>query len=212
MALNKKRISSKLSSNATESKVETTVTPTVETTATPETSITKEDFDALRSALDAIVKLASNNAEKIIELMRRLDESETKQLELEQKLEESVSKQDELEKRLEALSSEDEDEEDEDEDEEDEDEEDEDEDEEDEEDEDGEGYTPDDIDCMKTYKAFKKLDSKKQQAVIISVMKSLDMKGLKPDTIKTDKVVAFEVADTLTEPEYGFDVEELVKA
>ena len=65
---------------------------------------------------------------------------------------------------------------------------------------------------MKTYKAFKKLDSKKQQAVIISVMKSLDMKGLKPDTIKTDKVVAFEVADTLTEPEYGFDVEELVKA
>ena len=43
-------------------------------------------------------------------------------------------------------------------------------------------------------------------------MKSLDMKGLKPDTIKTDKVVAFEVADTLTEPEYGFDVEELVKA
>ena len=84
-------------------------------------------------------------------------------------------------------------------------------DEEDEEDEEDEGYTPDDIDCMKTYKAFKKLDSKKQQAVIISVMKSLDMQGLKPDTIKTDKVVAFEVADTLTEPEYGFDVEELVK-
>ena len=50
MALNKKRISSKLSSNATESKVETTVTPVVETTATPESSITKEDFDALRSA------------------------------------------------------------------------------------------------------------------------------------------------------------------
>ena len=189
MALNKKRISSKLSSNATESKVETTVTPVVETTATPECSITKEDFDALRSALDAIVKLSANNAEKIIELTRRLDESETKQSELEQKLEESVSKQSELEKRLEALS-----------------------DEEDEEDEEDEGYTPDDIDCMKTYKAFKKLDSKKQQAVIISVMKSLDMKGLKPDTIKTDKVVAFEVADTLTEPEYGFDVEELVKA
>lgn len=207
MALNKKRISSKLSSNATESKVEATVTPTVETTATPETSITKEDFDALRSALEAIVKLSANNAEKIIELTRRLDESETKQSELEKKLEGSVSKQEELEKRLEALSDEDdedeEDEEDEDEDEEDEDEED---------DEDDEGYTPDDIDCMKTYKAFKKLDSKKQQAVIISVMKSLDMKGLKPDTIKTDKVVAFEVADTLTEPEYGFDVEELVKA
>ena len=202
MALNKKRISSKLSSNATESKVETTVTPVVETTATPECSITKEDFDALKSALEAIVKLSADNAEKIIELTRRLDESETKQSELEQKLEESVSKQSELEKRLEALSD-DEDEDD---------EEDEDEDEEDEEDEDDEGYTPDDIDCMKTYKAFKKLDSKKQQAVIISVMKSLDMKGLKPDTIKTDKVVAFEVADTLTEPEYGFDVEELVKA
>ena len=198
MALNKKRISSKLSSNATESKVETTVTPVVETTATPECSITKEDFDALKSALEAIVKLSADNAEKIIELTRRLDESETKQSELEQKLEESVSKQSELEKRLEALSDDDE--------------EDEDEDEEDEEDEDDEGYTPDDIDCMKTYKAFKKLDSKKQQAVIISVMKSLDMKGLKPDTIKTDKVVAFEVADTLTEPEYGFDVEELVKA
>ena len=181
MALNKKRISSKLSSNATESKVETTVTPTVETTATPETSITKEDFDALRSALEAIVKLSSNNAEKIIELMRRLDESE-------KKLDESVSKQEELESKVEELEKrlEDEDEED-------------------------EGYTPDDIDCMKTYKAFKKLDSKKQQAVIISVMKSLDMQGLKPDTIKTDKVVAFEVADTLTEPEYGFDVEELVK-
>ena len=187
MALNKKRISSKLSSNATESKVETTVTPTVETTATPECSITKEDFDALKSALEAIVQLSTNNAERVIELARRLDESETKQSELEKKLEESVSKQAELEKRLEALS-----------------------DEEDEEDEE-EGYTPDDIDCMKTYKAFKKLDSKKQQAVIISVMRSLDMKGLKPDTIKTDKVVAFEVADTLTEPEYGFDVEELVK-
>ena len=183
MALNKKRISSKLSSNATESKVETTVTPTVETTATPETSITKEDFDALRSALEAIVKLSTANAEEIVELKRRLDESE-------QKLEESVSKQEELEKRLEALS---------------------DESEEDDEEDDEEGYTPDDIDCMKTYKAFKKLDSKKQQAVIISVMKSLDMKGLKPDTIKTDKIVAFEVADTLTEPEYGFDVEELVK-
>ena len=210
MALNKKRISSKLSSNSTESKVETTVTPTAETTVTQETSITKEDFDALRSALDAIVKLASNNAEKIIELMRRLDESETKQSELEQKLEESVSKQEELEKRLEALSegSDDEDEDNEDEDDEDEN----DEDEEDEDEDEEEGYTPDDIDCMKTYKAFKKLDSKKQQAVIISVMKSLDMKGLKPDTIKTDKVVAFEVADTLTEPEYGFDVEELVKA
>lgn len=194
MALNKKRISSKLSSNATESKVEATVTPTVETTATPECSITKEDFDALKSALEAIVQLSTNNAEKVIELARRLDESETKQSELEQKLEESVSKQAELEKRLEALSDEDEEEDEEDEDEED------------------EGYTPDDIDCMKTYKAFKKLDSKKQQAVIISVMKSLDMKGLKPDTIKTDKVVAFEVADTLTEPEYGFDVEELVKA
>ena len=200
MALNKKRISSKLSSNATESKVEATVTPTVETTATPETSITKEDFDALKSALEAIVKLSADNAEKIIELTRRLDESETKQSELEQKLEESVSKQAELEKRLEALSDDEDDEDDEDEDEDDEDEEEE------------EGYTPDDIDCMKTYKAFKKLDSKKQQAVIISVMKSLDMKGLKPDTIKTDKVVAFEVADTLTEPEYGFDVEELVKA
>ena len=202
MALNKKRISSKLSSEAMESKVEATVTPTVETTATPETSITKEDFDALRSALEAIVKLSSNNAEKIIELMRRLDESE-------KKLEGSVSKQEELESKVEELEKrlEDEDEED---------EEDEDEDEEDEEDEgdeeDEEGYTPDDIDCMKTYKAFKKLDSKKQQAVIISVMKSLDMQGLKPDTIKTDKVVAFEVADTLTEPEYGFDVEELVKA
>ena len=196
MALNKKRISSKLSSNATESKVEATVTPTVETTATPERSITKEDFDALKSALEAIVKLSTNNAEKVIELARRLDESETKQSELEQKLEESVSKQAELEKRLEALSDEDDEEDD----------------EEDEEDEEDEGYTPDDIDCMKTYKAFKKLDSKKQQAVIISVMKSLDMKGLKPDTIKTDKVVAFEVADTLTEPEYGFDVEELVKA
>ena len=194
MALNKKRISSKLSSNATESKVEATVTPTVETTATPECSITKEDFDALKSALEAIVQLSTNNAEKVIELARRLDESEAKQSELEQKLEESVSKQAELEKRLEALSDED------------------DEDDEDEDDEDDEGYTPDDIDCMKTYKAFKKLDSKKQQAVIISVMKSLDMKGLKPDTIKTDKVVAFEVADTLTEPEYGFDVEELVKA
>ena len=193
MALNKKRISSKLSSNATESKVEATVTPTVETTATPECSITKEDFDALKSALEAIVKLSADNAEKIIELTRRLDESETKQSELEQKLEESVSKQSELEKRLEALSDDEDDEDDEDE-------------------EDEEGYTPDDIDCMKTYKAFKKLDSKKQQAVIISVMKSLDMKGLKPDTIKTDKVVAFEVADTLTEPEYGFDVEELVKA
>ena len=205
MALNKKRISSKLSSNATESKVEATVTPTVETTATPECSITKEDFDALKSALEAIVQLSTNNAEKVIELARRLDESETKQSELEQKLEESVSKQAELEKRLEALSDED------DEDEADEDEDDEDEDDEDEDDED-EGYTPDDIDCLKTYKAFKKLDSKKQQAVIISVMKSLDMKGLKPDTIKTDKVVAFEVADTLTEPEYGFDVEELVKA
>lgn len=181
MALNKKRISSKLSSNATESKVETTVTPTVETTETPECSITNEDFDALKSALEAIVQLSTNNAEKVIELARRLDESETKQSELEQKLEESVSKQAELEERLEALSAED------------------------------EGYTPDDIDCMKTYKAFKKLDSKKQQAVIISVMKSLDMKGLNPDTIKTDKVVAFEVADTLTEPEYGFNVEELVK-
>ena len=202
MALNKKRISSKLSSNATESKVEATVTPTVETTATPECSITKEDFDALKSALEAIVQLSTNNAEKVIELARRLDESETKQSELEQKLEESMSKQAELEKRLEALSDED-----------DEDDEDEDEDEdEDDEDEDDEGYTPDDIDCMKTYKAFKKLDSKKQQAVIISVMKSLDMKGLKPDTIKTDKVVAFEVADTLTEPEYGFDAEELLKA
>ena len=204
MALNKKRISSKLSSNAMESKVEATVTPTVETTATPECSITKEDFDALKSALEAIVQLSTNNAEKVIELARRLDESETKQSELEKKLEESVSKQEELEKRLEALSDED-DEDDEDEDEDDEDDEDDDEDED-------EGYTPDDIDCMKTYKAFKKLDSKKQQAVIISVMKSLDMKGLKPDTIKTDKVVAFEVADTLTEPEYGFDVEELVKA
>ena len=206
MALNKKRISSKLSSNATESKVETTVTPTVETTATPETSITKEDFDALRSALEAIVKLSSNNAEKIIELTRRLDESE-------KKLEESVSKQEELESKVEELEKrlEDEDEEDE-EDEDEEDDEDEGEEDEDEEDEDEEGYTPDDIDCMKTYKAFKKLDSKKQQAVIISVMKSLDMKGLKPDTIKTDKIVAFEVADTLTEPEYGFDVEELVKA
>ena len=210
MALNKKRISSKLSSNATESKVEATVTPTVETTATPECSITKEDFDALKSALEAIVQLSTNNAEKVIELARRLDESETKQSELEQKLEESVSKQAELEKRLEALSDED-DEDEADEDEDDEDEDDEDEDDEDEDDED-EGYTPDDIDCLKTYKAFKKLDSKKQQAVIISVMKSLDMKGLKPDTIKTDKVVAFEVADTLTEPEYGFDVEELVKA
>ena len=207
MALNKKRISSKLSSNATESKVETTVTPTVETTATPETSITKEDFDALKSALEAIVQLSTNNAEKVIELARRLDESETKQSELEQKLEESVSKQAELEKRLEALSDESDEE-----DEEDEEDEDDEEDEEDEDDEDEEGYTPDDIDCMKTYRAFKKLDSKKQQAVIISVMKSLDMKGLKPDTIKTDKVVAFEVADTLTEPEYGFDVEELVKA
>ena len=206
MALNKKRISSKLSSNATESKVEATVTPTVETTATPECSITKEDFDALKSALEAIVKLSTNNAEKVIELARRLDESETKQSELEQKLEESVSKQAELEKRLEALSDEDEEDEEDEEDDEDED------DEDDEDEEDEEGYTPDDIDCMKTYKAFKKLDSKKQQAVIISVMKSLDMKGLKPDTIKTDKVVAFEVADTLTEPEYGFDVEELVKA
>ena len=201
MALNKKRISSKLSSNATESKVETTVTPVVETTATPECSITKEDFDALRSALEAIVQLSTNNAEKVIELARRLDESETKQSELEKKLEESVSKQEELEKRLEALSNEEDDEED--------DEEDEEEDEEDEEED--EGYTPDDIDCMKTYKAFKKLDSKKQQAVIISVMKSLDMKGLKPEAIKTDKIVAFEVADTLTEPEYGFDVEELIK-
>ena len=210
MALNKKRISSKLSSNATESKVEATVTPTVETTATPECSITKEDFDALKSALEAIVQLSTNNAEKVIELARRLDESETKQSELEQKLEESVSKQAELEKRLEAHGDED-DEDEADEDEDDEDEDDEDEDDEDEDDED-EGYTPDDIDCLKTYKAFKKLDSKKQQAVIISVMKSLDMKGLKPDTIKTDKVVAFEVADTLTEPEYGFDVEELVKA
>ena len=200
MALNKKRISSKLSSDATESKVEATVTPTVETTATPETSITKEDFDALRSALEAIVKLSSNNAEKIIELMRRLDESE-------KKLEESVSKQDELESKVEELEKRLEDEDEEDEEDEDEDEED-----EDEEDEEDEGYTPDDIDCMKTYRAFKKLDSKKQQAVIISVMKSLDMQGLKPDTIKTDKVVAFEVADTLTEPEYGFDVEELVKA
>ena len=208
MALNKKRISSKLSSNATESKVEATVTPTVETTATPECSITKEDFDALKSAIEAIVQLSTNNAEKVIELARRLDESETKQSELEQKLEESVSKQAELEKRLEALSDED----DEDEADEDEDDEDEDDEDEDDEDEDDEGYTPDDIDCLKTYKAFKKLDSKKQQAVIISVMKSLDMKGLKPDTIKTDKVVAFEVADTLTEPEYGFDVEELVKA
>ena len=199
MALNKKRISSKLSSNATESKVETTVTPVVETTATPECSITKEDFDALKSALEAIVQLSTNNAEKVIELERRLDESE-------KKLEESMSKQEELEKRLEALSD------DEDEDDEDEDDEDEDDEDEDGEDDEDEGYTPDDIDCMKTYKAFKKLDSKKQQAVIISVMKSLDMKGLKPDTIKTDKVVAFEVADTLTEPEYGFDVEELVKA
>ena len=202
MALNKKRISSKLSPNATESKVEATVTPTVETTATPETSITKEDLDALRSALDAIVKLVSNHAEKIVELTLKLDESE-------KKLEESISKQEELEskvKELEArLDDEEEDEEDE------EDDEDDEEDEGDEDDEDDEGYTPDDIDCMKTYKAFKKLDSKKQQAVIISVMKSLDMKGLKPDTIKTDKVVAFEVADTLTEPEYGFDVEELVK-
>ena len=204
MALNKKRISSKLSSNATESKVETTVTPTVETTATPETSITKEDFDALRSALEAIVKLSSNNAEKVIELARRLDESE-------KKLEESVSKQEELESKVEELEKRLEDEGDED-DEDDEDEGDEDDEDEDEEDGDEEGYTPDDIDCMKTYKAFKKLDSKKQQAVIISVMKSLDMKGLKPDTIKTDKIVAFEVADTLTEPEYGFDVEELVKA
>ena len=203
MALNKKRISSKLSSNATESKVETTVTPTVETTATPETSITKEDFDALRSALEAIVKLSSNNAEKVIELARRLDESE-------KKLEESVSKQEELESKVEELEKRLEDEGDED-DEDDEDEGDEDDEDEDEEDGDEEGYTPDDIDCMKTYKAFKKLDSKKQQAVIISVMKSLDMKGLKPDTIKTDKIVAFEVADTLTEPEYGFDVEELVK-
>ena len=201
MALNKKRISSKLSSNATESKVETTVTPVVETTATTECSITKEDFDALRSALEAIVKLASNNAEKIIELMRRLDESE-------KKLEESVSKQEELKSKVEELEKRLEDEDDESE----EDEEDEDEDEDEEEDEEEEGYTPDDIDCMKTYKAFKKLDSKKQQAVIISVMKSLDMQGLKPDTIKTDKIVAFEVADTLTEPEYGFDVEELVKA
>ena len=172
MALNKKRISSKLSSNATESEIEATVTPTVETTETPECSITKEDFDALKSALEAIVQLSTNNAEKVIELERRLDESETRQSELEQKLEESLSKQEEED----------------------------------------EGYTPDDIDCMKTYKAFKKLDSKKQQAVIISVMKSLDMKGLNPDTIKTDKVVAFEVADTLTEPEYGFAVEELVKA
>ena len=206
MALNKKRISSKLSSNATESKVEATVTPTVETTATPECSITKEDFDALKSALEAIVQLSTNNAEKVIELARRLDESEAKQSELEQKLEESVSKQAELEKRLEALSDEEDDEDDEDEEDDEDDEDDEDEEEEE------EGYTPDDIDCMKTYKAFKKLDSKKQQAVIISVMKSLDMKGLKPDTIKTDKVVAFEVADTLTEPEYGFDVEELVKA
>ena len=204
MALNKKRISSKLSSNATESKVETTVTPTVETTATPETSITKEDFDALRSALEAIVKLSSNNAEKVIELARRLDESE-------KKLEESVSKQEELESKVEELEKRLEDEGDEG-DEDDEDEGDEDDEDEDEEDGDEEGYTPDDIDCMKTYKAFKKLDSKKQQAVIISVMKSLDMKGLKPDTIKTDKIVAFEVADTLTEPEYGFDVEELVKA
>lgn len=204
MALNKKRISSKLSSSATESKVETTVTPVVETTATPECSITKEDFDALRSALEAIVQLSTNNAEKVIELARRLDESE-------KKLEESVSKQEELEKRLEALSNEDEEEDDDEEDDEENDEEDEEEDEEDEDEDDGEGYTPDDIDCMKTYKAFKKLDSKKQQAVIISVMKSLDMKGLKPDTIKTDKLVAFEVADTLTEPEYGFDVEELVK-
>ena len=211
MALNKKRISSKLSSNAMESKVEATVTPTVETTATPECSITKEDFDALKSALEAIVQLSTNNAEKVIELARRLDESETKQSELEKKLEESVSKQEELEKRLEALSDED-DEDDEDEDEDDEDEDEDDEDDEDDDEDEDEGYTPDDIDCMKTYKAFKKLDSKKQQAVIISVMKSLDMKGLKPDTIKTDKVVAFEVADTLTEPEYGFDVEELVKA
>ena len=207
MALNKKRISSKLSSNATESKVETTVTPTVETTATPETSITKEDFDALRSALEAIVKLSSNNAEKVIELARRLDESE-------KKLEESVSKQEELESKVEELEKrlEDEGDEGDEGDEDDEDEGDEDDEDEDEEDGDEEGYTPDDIDCMKTYKAFKKLDSKKQQAVIISVMKSLDMKGLKPDTIKTDKIVAFEVADTLTEPEYGFDVEELVKA
>ena len=206
MALNKKRISSKLSSNATESKVETTVTPTVETTATPETSITKEDFDALRSALEAIVKLSSNNAEKVIELARRLDESE-------KKLEESVSKQEELESKVEELEKrlEDEGDEDDEDDEDEGDEGDEDEEDEDEEDGDEEGYTPDDIDCMKTYKAFKKLDSKKQQAVIISVMKSLDMKGLKPDTIKTDKIVAFEVADTLTEPEYGFDVEELVK-
>ena len=205
MALNKKRISSKLSSNATESKVETTVTPTVETTATPETSITKEDFDALRSALEAIVKLSSNNAEKVIELARRLDESE-------KKLEESVSKQEELESKVEELEKRLEDEGDEGDEGDEDDEDDEDEGDEDDEDEDEEGYTPDDIDCMKTYKAFKKLDSKKQQAVIISVMKSLDMKGLKPDTIKTDKIVAFEVADTLTEPEYGFDVEELVKA
>ena len=74
----------------------------------------------------------------------------------------------------------------------------------DDEDDDEEMYTPDDIDRMKTYKAFKKLDSKRQQSIMISVMKSLDMKGLTPGAIKTDKIVAFKVACIITEPEYDF--------
>ena len=74
----------------------------------------------------------------------------------------------------------------------------------DDEDDDEEMYTPDDIDCMKTYKAFKKLDSKRQQSIMISVMRSLDMKGLTPGAIKTDKIVAFKVACIITEPEYHF--------
>ena len=72
------------------------------------------------------------------------------------------------------------------------------------EDDDEEMYTPDDIDCTKTYKAFKKLDSKRQQSIMISVMRSLDMKGLTPGAIKKDKIVAFKVACIITEPEYYF--------
>ena len=72
------------------------------------------------------------------------------------------------------------------------------------EDDDEEMYTPDDIDCVKTYKAFKKLDSKRQQSIMISVMRSLDMKGLTPGAIKKDKIVAFKVACIITEPEYHF--------
>ena len=74
----------------------------------------------------------------------------------------------------------------------------------DDEDDDEEMYTPDDIDCVKTYKAFKKLDSKRQQSIMISVMRSLDMKGLTPGAIKNDKIVAFKVACIITEPEYYF--------